>query len=91
MPRFLPYTTAALTTGEIDEGMEEDFLEVAPTIIPHVRFCHAHDRSHAWSHMAGSLIGVSLTLPVHNGGLRLETWQSVLLAELDAPVNASLR
>ncbi|HBP90491.1 MAG TPA: hypothetical protein DD706_22715 [Nitrospiraceae bacterium] len=82
---FLPHTTAALTTGEIGEGTEEDFLEVAEKIIPQIRFRHAHDPSHAWSHMAGSLIGASLTLPVIDGELRVGTWQSVLLVELDGP------
>ena len=82
---FLIHTTAALTTGEIGEGTEEDFLEVAEKIIPRINFRHAHDPSHAWSHMAASLIGASLTLPVMDGELRLGTWQSVLLIELDGP------
>lgn len=82
---FLPHTTAALTTGEMGEGTDEDFLDVAEEVIPKIRFRHAHDPSHAWSHMAGSLIGASLTLPVINGALRLGTWQSVLLVELDGP------
>ena len=82
---FLPHTTAALTTGEIGEGTEKDLLDVAEKIIPQIRFRHAHDPSHAWSHMAASLIGASLTLPVMDGELRLGTWQSVLLIELDGP------
>jgi secondary thiamine-phosphate synthase enzyme len=82
---FVPHTTAALTTGEMGEGTDKDFLEVAEEVIPKIKFRHAHDPSHAWSHMAGSLIGASLTLPVMNGELRLGTWQSVLLVELDGP------
>jgi secondary thiamine-phosphate synthase enzyme len=82
---FVPHTTAALTTGEMGEGTEEDLLEVAEKIIPNIKFRHAHDPSHAWSHMAASLIGASLTLPVLNGELSLGTWQSVLVIELDGP------
>ncbi|MEX2491745.1 MAG: secondary thiamine-phosphate synthase enzyme YjbQ [Nitrospirales bacterium] len=82
---FLLHTTAALTTGEIGEGTEQDLLEVAEKIIPNIKFRHAHDPSHAWSHMAASVLGASLTLPVINGELRLGTWQSVLLVELDGP------
>lgn len=82
---FLPHTTAALTTGEMGEGTDKDFLDVAEAIIPKLKFRHAHDPSHAWSHMAGSLIGASLTVPVMNGELRLGTWQSVLLVEMDGP------
>jgi secondary thiamine-phosphate synthase enzyme len=82
---FVTHTTAALTTGEIGEGTEQDLLEVAEQIIPSIRFRHAHDPSHAWSHMAASILGPSLTLPIVDGRLALGTWQSVMLVELDGP------
>ena len=82
---FVAHTTAALTTGEVGEGTEEDLLEVVEQVIPRIDFRHAHNPSHAWSHMASSLLGPSLTLPVSNGSLTLGTWQSVLLIELDGP------
>lgn len=82
---FVAHTTAALTTGEIGEGTEQDLLEVAEQIIPSIRFRHAHDPSHAWSHMAASILGPSLTLPIVDGRLALGTWQSVMLVELDGP------
>lgn len=81
---FVTHTTA-LTTGEIGEGTEQDLLEVAEQIIPSIRFRHAHDPSHAWSHMAASILGPSLTLPIVDGRLALGTWQSVMLVELDGP------
>ena len=82
---FVAHTTAALTTGEGGEGTEEDLLEVVEQVIPRIRFRHAHNPSHAWSHMASSLLGPSLTLPVSQGRLILGTWQSILLIELDGP------
>jgi len=82
---FVTHTTAALTTGEIGEGTEQDFLDVVEQSIPSIRFRHAHDPSHAWSHMAASLLGPSLSLPVSDGRLVLGTWQSVMLVELDGP------
>lgn len=82
---FIAHTTAALTTGEIGEGTEQDLLDVVEQIIPSIRFRHAHDPSHAWSHMAASLLGPSLSVPVTDGQLALGTWQSVLLIELDGP------
>ena len=82
---FVAHTTAALTTGEIGEGTEQDLLEVAEQIIPSIRFRHAHDPSHAWSHMAASILGPSLALPIVDGRLALGTWQSVMLVELDGP------
>lgn len=82
---FLAHTTAALTTGEIGEGTEEDLLDVVEQMIPRIRFRHGHDPSHAWSHMAASILGPSLTVPISRGKLVLGTWQSVLLVELDGP------
>ncbi len=82
---FVAHTTAALTTGEVGEGTEDDLLEVVEKVIPHIRFRHAHDPSHAWSHMASSLLGPSLTIPVARGQLVLGAWQSVLLIELEGP------
>lgn len=87
---FVAHTTAALTTGEIGEGTEQDLLEVAEQIIPSIRFRHAHDPSHAWSHMAASILGPSLTLPIVDGRLALGTWQSVMLVELDGPRERSV-
>lgn len=82
---FVTHTTAALTTGEIGEGTEKDLLQVVEQMIPPIRFHHAHDPSHAWSHMASSILGPSLTIPVSAGKLVLGTWQSVMLVELDGP------
>jgi secondary thiamine-phosphate synthase enzyme len=82
---FITHTTAALTTGEIGEGTEEDFLQVVEQMIPRIQFRHAHNPSHAWSHMASSILGPSLTIPVSAGKLVLGTWQSVMLVELDGP------
>ena len=82
---FVTHTTAALTTGEIGEGTEEDFLQVVEQMIPRIQFRHAHDPKHAGSHMASSILGPSLTIPVSAGKLVLGTWQSVMLVELDGP------
>ena len=82
---FVTHTTAALTTGEIGEGTDDDFLEVVEEIIPRIRFQHAHNPAHAWSHMASSILGPSLTVPVSAGKVVLGTWQSVMLVELVGP------
>jgi secondary thiamine-phosphate synthase enzyme len=87
---FITHTTAALTTGEIGEGTEDDFLQVVEQMIPRIHFRHAHDPSHAWSHMASSILGPSLTIPVSAGTLVLGTWQSVMLVELDGPRERSV-
>jgi secondary thiamine-phosphate synthase enzyme len=87
---FITHTTAALTTGEVGEGTEQDFLQVVEQMIPRIHFRHAHDPSHAWSHMASSILGPSLTIPVVGGKLVLGTWQSVMLVELDGPRERTL-
>jgi secondary thiamine-phosphate synthase enzyme len=87
---FVTHTTAALTTGEIGEGTDDDLLEVVEEMIPRIRFQHAHNPAHAWSHMAASIVGPSLTVPVSAGKLVLGTWQSVMLVELDGPRERSV-
>ena len=82
---FVTHTTAAITTGEIGEGTEQDLLQIVEQIIPRIRFRHAHDPSHAWSHMASSILGPSLAILVSAGQLMLGTWQSIMLVELDGP------
>ena len=82
---FVTHTTACVTTGEIGEGTEKDLLDVVQEMIPKIDFRHGHDPSHAWSHMASSILGPSLTVPVSGGKLLLGTWQSILLVELDGP------
>lgn len=82
---FVTHTTAALTTGEIGEGTEEDLLQVVEKMIPRIQFQHGHNPAHAWSHMASSILGPSLTVIVSDGKLVLGTWQSVMLVELDGP------
>ena len=88
---FLTHTTAGLTTGEVGEGTEDDLLEVVEKMIPRINFQHAHNPSHAWSHMASSVLGPSLAIPVSGGRLILGTWQSVLLVELDGPKHREVR
>lgn len=82
---FIAHTTAGITTGEFGEGTEEDLMEVMQKVIPHIRFRHQHDPSHAWEHMAASLIGASLVIPFVNKRLVLGTWQSILLLEFSGP------
>ena len=82
---FVNHTTACVTTGEVGEGTEKDLLDVVQEMIPKIDFRHGHDPSHAWSHMASSILGPSLTVPVSGGTLLLGTWQSILLVELDGP------
>jgi secondary thiamine-phosphate synthase enzyme len=84
---FVLHTTAGITTGEAIEGTDEDLMETLEKMIPKIRFRHAHDPSHAPDHMISSIIGASLTVPVHSGELVLGTWQRVLFVESNGPRN----
>ncbi len=82
---LLTHTTAALTTADLDPGMDRDMMAAFDKIIPHVGFHQHHDPSHAPDHLISTLIGVTLTLIVENGTLVLGTWQRVVLIEFDGP------
>ena len=87
---FVKHTTAGLTTGESNEGTDEDLMEVLERIIPKIKFRHHHDPSHAPDHMISSIVGSSVTIPIGKGKLQLGTWQSVLLVESNGPRDRSV-
>jgi|SRR3989344_4915996 len=82
---FVKHTTAALTTGEVGEGTDEDLLEIVQKMIPKINFRHLHNPEHAPDHMVGSVVGPSLTIPISGGQLDLGHWQRVLLIEMNGP------
>lgn len=82
---FVRHTTCAVTTGEYMEGTGEDLLEVMQKIVPKIDFRHGHDPSHAPDHMAASILGASLAVPIVDGRLALGTWQRILLLEFNGP------
>lgn len=82
---FLTHTTAALTTADLDQGTDRDYLDVFEKLIPRLTYRHPHDPSHMPDHILSSLIGTSLTLPLENGKLVLGTWQRMVLIEFNGP------
>jgi secondary thiamine-phosphate synthase enzyme len=82
---FAAHTTAALTTGEVIEGTDEDLTETLGRMIPKINFRHEHNPAHAPDHMISSILGPVLTIPFREGKLKLGKWQSVLLVERNGP------
>lgn len=82
---FSQHTTTAVTVGEMEEGLVQDFLEFIEKIVPQMEFRHTHQPDHAPDHLIGELIGPSLTIPIVGGKLALGTWQRVIFVELDGP------
>ncbi len=82
---LLTHTTAALTTADLDPGMDQDMLLAFDKVIPKLGFDRHHDPSAAPDHLISTLIGATLTLIVENGTLVLGTWQRVILIEFAGP------
>jgi len=82
---FVAHTTCAVTTADLDPGTDEDLLDAVWGVIPKLNFRHPHNPAHAPAHLASSIIGPSVTVPVENGKLVLGTWQRIVLVELDGP------
>lgn len=83
---FCRHTTAALTINEnADPDVLHDLEEELERLVPwqNPRFRHGEGNSAA--HVKSSLLGVSLTLPFHNGRLALGTWQGIYFCEFDGP------
>lgn len=82
---FVTHTTCAVTTADLDPGTDLDLLDAAWEMIPKLNYRHPHNPAHVPAHLASSIIGPSVTVPVQNGQLVLGTWQRIVLVELDGP------
>lgn len=82
---YVAHTTCAVTTADLDPGTDLDLLDAVWEMIPKLKYRHPHDPAHVPAHLASSIIGPSVTIPVADGQLVLGTWQRVILVELDGP------
>lgn len=82
---FARHTTTAVTVADLDPGTDKDILDALAAMTPQKSWRHPHDPAHFPDHLWSSLIGPSLTLPVHGGKLSLGSWQRLVLIELDGP------
>jgi len=80
----VPHCTCAVYINENETGLVQDML----TFID--RLCQGawrHNRidDNAEAHLAASLLGNAVCVPVNGGKLVLGTWQRIMLVELDGP------
>jgi len=68
-----------------DPNVCEDILDALTRVIPEGRWRHDRIDNNAAAHIKATILGPSEVLPVRGGRLRLGTWQSVMLVELDGP------
>lgn len=88
---FVQHTTAAITTADLDPGTDLDLLDALADLLPKKQWRHPHDPAHAPDHLLASIIGPSVTVPVHNNQLVLGTWQRIILIEFDGPRERKVR
>lgn len=83
---FIPGSTGTVTTIEYEPGLKEDFPKALNNIAPkNIEYKH-HNTWHddnGRSHVKASLMGPSLTMPIHNGKLIHGAWQQIVFMELD--------
>lgn len=88
---YVPHATAAVAINEnADPNVCEDILEALANLIPEGRWRHDRIDNNAAAHIKATLLGPSQAVPVRGGRLRLGTWQSVMLVELDGPRERSV-
>ncbi len=87
---YLRHSTAALTTAYIEEGSDLDMLGafdimLPPHLLTKTEGHHSHRLGHLPAHIAASLLGPHLAVPVENNKLKLGKFQSLVLVELGGP------
>jgi len=79
-------STAAVTTIEFEPGLVRDMEDLFNKLAPPTRDYHHEQTWHdgnGFSHVRASLLGPSLIFPLQNGGVRLGTWQQIVLIDFD--------
>lgn len=86
---FLKHSTAALTTAYLAEDLDLDMIGAFEMMLPHAltdtRGHHTHKMGHLPAHVAASLLGPHLAVPVEGKKLQLGEFQSIVLVELNGP------
>ena len=90
---FSRHTTAAVVINEAEPGLQQDMERMLARLAPQDgEYLHnemartiPNEPENGHAHCQHLLLGVSVTVPVVDGRLRLGTWQRVFLVELDGP------
>jgi len=79
------HCTCALYVNEYERGLIDDTLRLLDEIASRGDWQHDRIDDNAAAHLAASVVGSSVTLPVVDGAVELGVWQRILLVELDGP------
>lgn len=87
---FSLHTTSTLIVNEGEPGLMKDLERWVEEAFSRPDYQHDRIDRNAASHVAASVMGNSLTLPVEEGRVALGTWQRILHLELDGPRTRTL-
>jgi secondary thiamine-phosphate synthase enzyme len=81
---FIQHTSASVSINEnadpdVPRDLEMAFNAIAAETLPYVHTLEGPDDMPA--HVKNSMIGSSVSVPIHEGRLRLGTWQGIYLCE----------
>ncbi|MBI4573146.1 MAG: YjbQ family protein [candidate division NC10 bacterium] len=83
---YVPHATAAVVINEnADPNVCQDILDALARLVPEGGWRHDRIDDNAAAHIKATILGPSEAVPVRGGRLRLGTWQSLMLVELDGP------
>jgi len=84
---FVMHATAAIVINEnYDPNVGIDLLNALNKVFPdNAGYIHDRVDGNAGAHIKAAVLGPGETIPVENGKLKLGTWQSIMLVELDGP------
>ena len=82
---FVPHATAGIAILETGSGSDDDLLAALRDLLPgDDRWRHAHgSRGHGRSHVLPAFVPPYATVPVLDGRLRLGTWQSICVVDVN--------
>lgn len=82
---YIPHTTAAVTINEnADADVTTDMIKEINKMVPFADN-YRHFEGNSAAHIKSSMIGVSETLFIENGNLKLGRWQGIYFCEFDGP------
>lgn len=82
---YNPHTTAGLLINEgADPDVQRDLLGALDQMTPS-RYPYRHAEGNSPAHLMSALTGATAMVFIHQGRLRLGTWQRIFFCEFDGP------
>jgi secondary thiamine-phosphate synthase enzyme len=88
---IIPHTTAGVVVNEnADPDVAADMIYALEQAVPWKSANYRHGEGNTAAHVKSSLVGHSVTLPIHGGKLQFGTWQGIFFCEFDGPRSRKL-